>query len=1421
MSGSIALTVSGEGLTGESPVPVSVTYSGDALLNRVVTAAPIVLGNGAPSGSGRFMASQSVGGASALTTTGDDQDYTRITVNGTLFNSATTTSSYTLAAGTYTAGPVSGSIALTVSGEGLTGESPVPVSVAYSGNALLNRVVTAAPIVLGNGAPSGSGRFMAGQSISGTSTLTTTGDAQDYTRITVNGTLFNSATTSSSYTLAAGTYTAGPVAGSIALTVSGEGLAGESPVPVSVTYSGDALLNRVVTAAPIVLGNGAPSGSGRFMASQSVGGTSSLSTTGDDQDYTRISVNGTLFNSATSSSNYTLSAGTYAAGPVAGSIALAVSGEGLAGESPVPVSVTYSGDALLNRVVTAAPIVLGNGAPSGSGRFMASQSVGGTEPLTTTGDDQEYTRITVNGTLFNSATASSNYTLSAGTYAAGAVAGSIPLTVSGEGLAGESPVPVSVTYSGDAVLDRVVTAAPIVLGNGAPSGSGRFMAGLSTSGTSALSTTGDDQHYTRITVNGTLFNSATASGSYTLSAGTFAAGPVSGSVSLAVSGEGLAGENPVPVSVAYSGDAVLNRIVTSTSASFGLIHLGQSISLPITLSTTGLDNQYTRVSVNNAGPDSNGLAVAGGANPVFNGPAVSDSRALAGVPAVAGLVSGTILLATSGEGLTGESPVPVQVAYSGQVFSGNALWSGGAGNTSWGVNANWSDTSAAGVHATPGTWGLTGDGATLAGAITVTLDGPSPSLASLTFNNTAAGYGLAAGSGGTLHMNGGSAAAAVTVAAGSPTLSAPLVLDGATNVAVSNSSGTLTISGPVSGSGGLTMTGSGTLLLAGASTYTGSTTISAGGVQVAANASLAPGTGNLAVNGGTLTVDPGGLVDVNAINETSGAVNLNGGTIRANTASGSRGITFNSGTLEYKGSLNVAANDWLAKTLRRVAHDRLRPATPGGRHDDSQRPADPQRRHFFHRLALEPPFRVPLCQRDVQPHERQLEHQLERAAGQLPDLGRVSCGQGGERDQQREHRAGREPHHAGRRVLGRRAHQQRDDRHQRRHRPGQRALDKRPRRRGPRLQQRSTHFYRRQQREPGNHSGEQRRNDRVHRRPGQRGALGSGGQITGNGNLLVNGGLLNSGTMSLSAGNNIGGAVTNGPGAMISTAGGTTTFMDSVVNNGTVYTGNGAVTVFYGAVSGSGGFTGPGLAEFESNVSTGQVPSAITVAGQATFDSASQLNLVLAGTAAGTQYDQVKVAGAANLLGGSLSVTLAGGFRPAQDQQFTVLTSSALNGAFAAGTGLDLGGRLEIGARLQRQQRSADGRAGRFGGLEARQRRRRIAVHELDGRPSQRRGRRGHLRAGHHPAANGDHRPANRLWPDCARQSPGLHLKRQRRQHADLGQFGQWGHDRRRRRAAGHRRAGRSGRQPRGRRALCTHGRRQRVDAGPGRFQRH
>ena len=81
------------------------------------------------------------------------------------------------------------------------------------------------------------------------------------------------------------------------------------------------------------------------------------------------------------------------------------------------------------------------------------------------------------------------------------------------------------------------------------------------------------------------------------------------------------------------------------------------------------------MTVLSGGTDSNNLlTVSGGSNPVFNSATATDVRMLSGTATTAGAINGTVTLTTSGEGLTGESPINVLVPYTAQVTSGNAVW---------------------------------------------------------------------------------------------------------------------------------------------------------------------------------------------------------------------------------------------------------------------------------------------------------------------------------------------------------------------------------------------------------------------------------------------------------------------------------------------------------------------------------------------------------------------------------------------------------------------------------------------------------------------------------------------------------------------------------------------------------------------------
>jgi lysophospholipase L1-like esterase len=98
---------------------------------------------------------------------------------------------------------------------------------------------------------------------------------------------------------------------------------------------------------------------------------------------------------------------------------------------------------------------------------------------------------------------------------------------------------------------------------------------------------------------------------------------------------------------------------------------------------------------------------------------------------------------------------------------------------------------------------------------TVMLDA-ALSFATVNFES-ANSYTIAPGNGGSLTLDNGTGAAAVNDLAGSHTISAPIQLDSNTNITVDNPGDRLTLSGGVSGSVSLAVSGSGTVVISGAS----------------------------------------------------------------------------------------------------------------------------------------------------------------------------------------------------------------------------------------------------------------------------------------------------------------------------------------------------------------------------------------------------------------------------------------------------------------------------------------------------------------------------------------------------------------------------------------------------------------------------
>jgi autotransporter-associated beta strand protein len=226
--------------------------------------------------------------------------------------------------------------------------------------------------------------------------------------------------------------------------------------------------------------------------------------------------------------------------------------------------------------------------------------------------------------------------------------------------------------------------------------------------------------------------------------------------------------------------------------------------------------------------------------------------------------------------------------------SGQSLWDGGGGDNSWSTALNWSGDVA---PVNDGTATVMFAGTT---RLTPSVDVPW-NISGLAFNTGSSSFSI---SGSTITVgNGGivqSSTAAQTVSnsfilaaaqtwrASSGNLTFGGSVDNAgfqlnVDAAISRS---IALNGLVSGTGGLQKIGSGTLTISGNNSYSGGTTLSAG--TLAANHDNALGSGSLALNGGTLS--------------TASARNF------ANSVSIGGNIGLSGQSMTFSGAITLAAN---------------------------------------------------------------------------------------------------------------------------------------------------------------------------------------------------------------------------------------------------------------------------------------------------------------------------------------------------------------------------------------------------------------------------------------------------------------------------------------------------------------------------------
>nr|WP_279607945.1 autotransporter outer membrane beta-barrel domain-containing protein [Burkholderia ambifaria] len=263
-----------------------------------------------------------------------------------------------------------------------------------------------------------------------------------------------------------------------------------------------------------------------------------------------------------------------------------------------------------------------------------------------------------------------------------------------------------------------------------------------------------------------------------------------------------------------------------------------------------------------------------------------------------GTIVGGVGGAAGGGGSTaGASGAGVNLAGGFTVLSNVGAITGGAGNggaAGAGVIANGGD-----VIVNGGTiaGGLFADGVTRAAAIR--FNGANDTLQLLGGSNIIGDLEVAAG-------------ASATITAGTPglALSNHITLgDAASRVTLNANTTDLAVSGVISGTGNVAVSGSHTITLTGDSTYTGGTTISAGTLQIGNGGTTGSVVGDI-VNNGTLAFNRSDTVSYGGtISGTGSLVQAGTGTLAIAGAAGYAGsTTVNAGTLALIGAGSIAAS---------------------------------------------------------------------------------------------------------------------------------------------------------------------------------------------------------------------------------------------------------------------------------------------------------------------------------------------------------------------------------------------------------------------------------------------------------------------------------------------------------------------------------
>ncbi len=274
----------------------------------------------------------------------------------------------------------------------------------------------------------------------------------------------------------------------------------------------------------------------------------------------------------------------------------------------------------------------------------------------------------------------------------------------------------------------------------------------------------------------------------------------------------------------------------------------------------------------------------------------------------AGFVSGVYfygigggVLGTTGQSLAGYTGLWDTIVPDTSPFK---TWDGGGTDNKWSTGANWSGDSAP-VGST--TLKLSFDGTTRTAPI---MDG-SYNVNTLRFETGAGAFSLTASGGGSTLSFGGSVPGIIQLSANNQSIDVPLALT-TTTIVETTGTGTLTLAGSISGTGGITKLGAETLVLSGDNTYSGTTTVNAGTLLLRHSDALGATTAGTTVTGGaTLQLENNIAVGAEALALDGALRNTSGANTYGGAISGSGTVTVEAGTLTLNGA---SANSYTGTT---------------------------------------------------------------------------------------------------------------------------------------------------------------------------------------------------------------------------------------------------------------------------------------------------------------------------------------------------------------------------------------------------------------------------------------------------------------------------------------------------------------------------